>query len=553
MPAAEERFVTLVEEVRREGLGRRPPAAPNPVEKWLAQQPARLIVELPDETAVKRVRFVLDLVSRLGFRFTLEPLFEGVPDPDPWGLRPYCLITLPMSRGEVGSRGHDLAYQLRDVPGVEDAVLEAVLPRVAPVGRVPKRGEVPLASDYTPATSSLPWVDRHWALRETRTDVAHREGLSGEGVCIHHPDTGWADHPELDRERLDLERDVNLVPGESAGHARDDLSDSFALFPGHGTGTGSVLVSSHAPGDVYGAAPGATLIPARCMASVIYVSSATVAQALYHACETGAHVVSMSLGGMPARALERVLKKAVYEHDIIVCAAAGNKTWFTAFPASYPEAVCVAATTVSRRPYRETSHGFTVDVSAPGARVWAADFTKADQPIVIAGGGTSYATPHVAAAAALWLEKHGRDALLARYHPHASLAEVFKHVLENTACDPGRFPPWTDCHDDSDRHVEGWDTGEYGAGILDTGALVAAPLPAIEEVGPVPRERRAETMPRADIVRVLAGADAPPERRAEIELVVERDEKRFTSEVLQRLADGRAGRSAELATVLAEG
>jgi hypothetical protein len=552
VPAPQQRLTALFDDVRHRRAERLEREAKDPVGAWLAQQPARLIVEAPDRGPLKRVLALLRVaLPGIGLRVDVEPLFDAVADPDPWGLRPYWLITLPMSRGEVGATGHEVAYELAELDGVEDAVLEAVLPRVPPgAGRVPVAGETPLAVDYPVGSSDLPWVDRHWALRRTRFDDAHREGLSGTGVRISHPDTGWAHHPELDLARLDLEHDVNLVPGEGPSSALDRLDDSFGLFPGHGTGTGSVIVSGHTAGDVFGAAPAATLVPARCMASVIYVNSASVARAVFHACENDAHVVSMSLGGMPARALERVVKKAVYEHDIVFCAAAGNKTWFTAFPGSYPEAICVAASTASDRPFVETSHGFTVDVSAPGARVWAADFDKQRRPIVIAGGGTSYATPHVASAAALWLEKHGRDALIARYRGEASLSEVFKHLLTKTAHDPGRYRDAEERHDRSDLRLEAWDPSEYGAGVLDTAELLAAPLPSVAEVAPVPRELRGEKMPREEIVRVLAGADAPPERRAEVELVVDRGEKRFTSEVLQRLGDARAGASRSLLEAL---
>jgi hypothetical protein len=66
-----------------------------------------------------------------------------------------------------------------------------------------------------------------------------------------------------------------------------------------------------------------------------------------------------------------------------------------------------------------------------------------------------------AGVAALWLARHGRDALITRYGK-PNLQAVFTDVLRH-----------------SSRRPAGWDTGEYGSGIVDAGALLAAPLPAM--------------------------------------------------------------------------
>ena len=61
--------------------------------------------------------------------------------------------------------------------------------------------------------------------------------------------------------------------------------------------------------------------------------------------------------------------------------------------------------------------------------------------------------------AALWLA-HGRDALIARYGK-PNLQAVFIEVLRHTT-----------------RRPAGWDTGEYGSGIVNADALLTTPLPA---------------------------------------------------------------------------
>ena len=101
-----------------------------------------------------------------------------------------------------------------------------------------------------------------------------------------------------------------------------------------------------------------------------------------------------------------------------------------------------------------------MDISAPAENVWVGDWATGSQ-IVEPSEGTSFATPCVAAAAALWLDHHGIDVLLAKYRESGvRLGEVFRQVLQSSAS----VPP-------------GWDTDEFGAGIVNLPALLAEPLP----------------------------------------------------------------------------
>ena len=111
-------------------------------------------------------------------------------------------------------------------------------------------------------------------------------------------------------------------------------------------------------------------------------------------------------------------------------------------------------------PWQGTSRGSAADIAAPAENVWVGEWTNGNQ-IVRPSEGTSFAAPHVAAGAALWLEHHGSDKLRARYGPEdVRIGDVFRHVVRSTAVTP-----------------PGWDTGEFGAGLLNLPALLAAPLP----------------------------------------------------------------------------
>ena len=85
----------------------------------------------------------------------------------------------------------------------------------------------------------------------------------------------------------------------------------------------------------------------------------------------------MSLGGVPSFSLHRAIRRAVAA-DVIVLAAAGNCVGLVVWPARYDDCIAVAGTDSTDRPWRGTSHGSAVDVSAPGQNVIRAQVTRGD-------------------------------------------------------------------------------------------------------------------------------------------------------------------------------
>jgi thermitase len=341
----------------------------------------------------------------------------------------------------------------------------------------------------------------------------------GEGIVVGHPDTGYRPHEEIWHENPAQRR---VRPGD--GHDFED-GDPDPLDPlkrsdshGHGTATASVIMSARAAAQertVVGTAPSAQLVPLRVSDSVVHFSFKNVTQAIYHAVDrANAHVISMSLGGpFSSDALELAIDHAIAK-GVIVLAAAGNVWPFVVYPARFDQVVAVAACNCNRQPWSKSASGSAVDITAPGESVWRALSSKKNGTVVYSiepSSGTSYAVAHVAGACATWLAFHGRNALIGKYGA-SKLAGVFRTLLTTVGFN----------------RPAGWNTGDYGAGILDVEKLLGAPLPPSQKMKakklfPV-RTRSEDTvdqiagyfpeLSKAQVRSVLAESFAPDKRGA---------------------------------------
>ncbi|WP_181919526.1 S8/S53 family peptidase [Alkalilimnicola ehrlichii] len=367
-----------------------------------------------------------------------------------------------------GTQGrlNELKYKLQDGTELESVALD--LPFDGLFGSFVGGSTQPLADEHAGWHLQSIGATREGPGVATPDLPAH---LDGSGITIAHPDTGWTMHPELDVVNLDLNNQFNVInPFRSAREPLDSPmseGDVKTLSPHHGTATGSLIMSRHRAdvagvSDVLGVAPGAKLIPIRCASHVVLVGGVALSKAVLRAVLANAHVISMSLGGFGSRYLQSVLKFAV-ARNIIPVAAAGNGFPLVVCPAIYNETIGVAA--ISRQDAKMdtgnarfiSASGCGVDIAAPGACVNRAYWDDEETPVTGASDGTSYATALTAGAAALWLQHHGRDELIARLRVGERLIDVFRAHLKASA----RVPL-------------GWDTQRMGAGVLNVPALLGS-------------------------------------------------------------------------------
>ncbi len=172
----------------------------------------------------------------------------------------------------------------------------------------------------------------------------------------------------------------------------------------HGTAVLSLLVG-HEP-----RAPG--LVPEAPVLAIDVFTNAggdqradvvSLVRALDLAVQRGVRVANLSLAG-PENAVLTDMLGAVEVAGVLVVAAAGNAgpTAPPAWPAAHAGALAVTAVDPGGRIYRKAQRGPHVDIAAPGVEVWAAASVKGVKPRT----GTSYAAPHVTAAAAILASRH---------------------------------------------------------------------------------------------------------------------------------------------------
>lgn len=260
----------------------------------------------------------------------------------------------------------------------------------------------------------------------------------------------------------------------------DENATDRGIIPekhGHGTATanllaGGFLSSKDSPDGIWngiiGAAPQMKIIPLRISESVVILSAKAFAEALNYAVNINVDVVSMSMAGAPSNKMAEAINNAYLKGVVVVCA--GGNQWSSGvmgalpdalmYPARFERVIAAVGVAFDGRPYRADLTTSDVQARSEGGEtmgscygpedsnksvlaaytpntIWAGgDGDKTGKTkATMDGGGTSTATPQIAAAAAMWLELHGEalDEAIGAYQRTAKgreLAEKSKYGLK---------------------------------------------------------------------------------------------------------------------------
>ena len=422
------------------------------------------IVEQATTQAIDELRFVVESGGTpasvlaaadavIGTRMSVEPLFEEAGE-----LSNFLLLRIPDVRRPDRADLFEVAAALRAATNAVSVEPDTGSDFFQPETPPPATGTAESAGwTFWCWAEQLP-SDQDWAIKTLRVPEAweYSKDLGrpskGRGVVIFQPDTGvMPAHVAMPVGIADDPRGANFL--ESGKPPIDPALEG--MNPAHGTGTCSVIACP-GPAPMQGAAPEATLVPIRCVKSVAVFDQSQVAKAVDHARRQGAHVITMSLGGIPSRALHAAVQKAVAE-NVIVVSAAGNCVAQVVWPARYSEVICVGGINENLKMWQGSCRGPSVALSGPAEFVLRADGKDpATPPRRVSGGqGTSFATALTAAVCALWQAHHGREVLIAMLPAGRTLQGLFRDMARRSVSIPPDFN-----HD------------KLGAGVLDALALL---------------------------------------------------------------------------------
>lgn len=300
----------------------------------------------------------------------------------------------------------------------------------------------------------------HVALEQSVPQIgapdAWAAGYDGTGVTVGVLDTGVdPSHPDLVGHITSSRSFIEAEPEVTDGH-------------GHGTHVASTIAGSGAASDgrLKGVAPGADLMVGKVLDAGGSGPYTSILDGMTWAAEGGADVVSMSLGGRASSAHD-ILSDAVDalsdKTGALFVIAAGNDGGYgestLGSPGTADSALTVGAVDkqddlapFSSRGPRVEDLAIKPEITAPGVNIVAGRANGTSMGTVVdehytTASGTSMATPHVAAAAAILKQEHPKmtgpqlkDALVstAQNHPGYSVYEQGAGRVDLTAATTGK-------------------------------------------------------------------------------------------------------------------
>ena len=295
--------------------------------------------------------------------------------------------------------------------------------------------------------NNLVWYfnDNFSQLRMAKEEVIKKVGIESCKIKIAIIDTGYQEgHPALPK-GFESPRGISFICGEENKPAIDKNAEAYLEQDGHGTATMSILagkevdmtVSGQSYKGDFGAIPFAEIVPIRICETVALLRTSAFVKAVEYAISQGCDVISMSMAGVPTKAWATVVNKA-YENGVVLVTAAGN-SWYKGFkvispkrllyPARWDRVIAATGVSYNQKPYvmkvqQNNATGSSGDyqqgnygpesamksaIAAYTPNITWATLNDENNPYRLNGGGTSSATPQIAAAAALWIARYRKE------------------------------------------------------------------------------------------------------------------------------------------------
>lgn len=374
----------------------------------------------------------------------------------------------PCAGKDSWDRAYNLFEQLEttdDIDFIEPDITSAIFhTKDSQKGRAPGKNEY-LPSYPNPEKRGLknPFTwhldDKYSQLEKAFKEIKKAIDIASEKdkeelPIICHIDTGVYldenDYPGVLPENLDLKLSRNFQDVSDSVEDKDKKWYQGVLLEnqGHGMGTISILAGGKVPQpngssskNYFGAFPYARVVTLKISETVVLLSGNTFAKALRYAVDiVKCDVVSMSMAGTPSRRMLKAINHA-YDKGVVVVSAAGN-SWTQGpktilpkslmYPARFNRVIAATGVTPDYTPYliyenrnhnannRDTGGAYMQTCYGPEDRMrtaiaaytpnvmWAGKFDHGEM-FDRSGGGTSSATPQIAAAAAMWLYYHRKE------------------------------------------------------------------------------------------------------------------------------------------------
>lgn len=232
-----------------------------------------------------------------------------------------------------------------------------------------------------------------WGVRQIKAPTAWARS-TGHKIKIAVIDTGVDYmHPDLQR---NVAGGVNVIYRHLL--PRDDN--------GHGTHISGTIAASSQRKGIVGVAPNASLYAVKAFDHNGTAFISDIIFGIEWCIRNRIDIINMSFGMKnSSKALEDTIRKA-YEAGVIIVASSGNdgRTGRIDYPAKFPYTIAVGATTKNRKVARFSNRGKTIDIYAPGDKIYSCWLNGKYHEL----SGTSMATSHVSGVIAMMMAVRGK-------------------------------------------------------------------------------------------------------------------------------------------------